>query len=101
LYTMNNYNAPQIIDELSLSANDVSNISEPDYEEEVLKLLSKSESGWSCTKCPHATKSKQHIQEHVEKHIEGFSFECKLCDKKFTKKRSLRSHKYLCKAVEL
>ena len=67
-----------------------------DYDLKVSELILKSENGWTCTECAYSTKRKNHLSEHVEKHIEGFSFECENCDRTFSMKRGLRGHKYVC-----
>ena len=66
------------------------------YDLKVSELISKSETGWTCTECAYSTKRKNHLSEHVEQHIEGFSFECENCDRTFSMKRGLRGHKYVC-----
>merc|ERR1712098_133973 len=38
------------------------------------------------------SKQKAHAREHVQRHIKGFSFDCKFCDKTFSKKESIRFH---------
>ena len=84
----------------SLEYNDVSDTSLTEYEEKVLELVGKSELGWSCTVCTYARKSKGHVREHVQEHIEGFSHECQYCDKSFGMKRTLRQHVRKCKATQ-
>jgi len=82
----------------SVQDHDVSNTSFTEYDEKVSELVGKSELGWICTVCPYKGKSKSHVREHVEAHIEGYSHECKYCDKTFSMKRTLRHHIRKCKA---
>ena len=69
-----------------------------DYEQQVLQFFQKGEAGnWQCKECTYASGNKSHMLEHVEKHVEGFSFRCRKCNKDFHFKRSLRTHSYKCK----
>ena len=75
---------------------------EMEYDEKVSNLMMKTQNKemlvmWKCIECPYFSKSKAHVQEHVEIHIEGFSHECKGCKKTYKSKRSLRVHAYICK----
>jgi len=90
------YEKSEAID--SVQDHNVSNTSFTEYDEKVSELVGKSELGWICTVCPYKGKSKSHVREHVEAHIEGYSHECKYCDKTFSMKRTLRHHIRKCKA---
>ena len=70
------------------------------YEERKLELIYevKEQGCWQCKECPYARKQRHHVQEHSEKHILGFVFECSNCDGKYKRRGSLRHH--LCKALE-
>ena len=50
--------------------------------------------GFSCTRCEYSSKRKNHMREHVERHIEGLEYPCKFCDKNFKTSNSLRNHNY-------
>ena len=63
-----------------------------DYGQKVSELVEKCGASWICTECPYAAKSRSHVSDHVEKHIEGFSHDCRFCGKIFTMRRSLRHH---------
>merc|ERR1712183_908906 len=67
-----------------------SNASMTEYDERISELITKTENMWGCSQCSYTSKSKGHIKEHVEKHIEGYSHDCNLCDKTFRMRRSLR-----------
>ena len=84
----------------SAQDHDVSNTPFTEYDEKVSELVGKSELGWICTVCPYKGRFNSHVREHVESHIEGFSHECKYCDKSFSMKRSLRFHVRKCKASD-
>jgi len=74
------------------------NTSMTEYDERISELMTKTENLWNCTQCGYSKKNKNHVQEHVQSHIEGFSHECKLCNKTFSRKRDLRNHAYKCPA---
>ena len=82
----------------SFQFHDVSNTSVSEYDERVSELVEKSELGWICSACPYKAKLKGHVREHVQEHIEGYSHECKYCEKSFSMKRTLRRHVPKCKA---
>ena len=48
---------------------------------------------FSCGVCGRNFKLKGDIKRHVETHIEGISFPCKSCDKAFSSRHSLSSHR--------
>ena len=48
---------------------------------------------WVCRQCGKTAKTKASIGLHAETHIEGISFDCKLCDKIFRSRNSLAKHK--------
>ena len=78
--------------------HDVSKTSVTEYDEKVSECVEKSEIGWICSACPYKAKMKGHVREHVQEHIEGYSHECKYCEKSFSMKRTLRKHVPKCKA---
>ena len=51
---------------------------------------------YTCTDCEYTTKSKSHMQEHVEKHIEGLEYPCNSCSKVLRSSLSFRNHKRTC-----
>lgn len=73
-----------------------------EYDKVVEEMICKSGSGtkaYSCKKCSYSG-SKNHLREHVGKHIEGFSFPCNFCGKTFGSKKNLRMHSSRkCKSV--
>ena len=64
-----------------------------DYDLELCALFVKTQNVWRCIKCSYNSRTKQHVKEHVEKYVEGYSHECENCDKIFSSRKSLRSHK--------
>ena len=85
----------------SIEENYTFNTSMVEYDVKVAELILKSDKRWTCKECPYSSEYTTHVKEHVERHIEGFSFDCDYCDKTFSMKRNLRAHKYSCKEQKL
>ena len=47
---------------------------------------------YTCKHCDKSFKNPSHIKEHVEKHFEGLSFPCSLCDTIVRSRLALRIH---------
>ena len=81
-----------------ITYNDMNEYSKREYrmlnedERRVSELMMKIESGWMCKECPYRSKNKGHVQEHVQMHINGFSLQCKYCEKTFKSTASIRLH---------
>ena len=85
---------------------DVSNVEEAEEESlvshnqreidaKVNELINKLERGkYQCVKCGKITKRREHMVRHVETHIEGLSYSCRLCERVFSSRNSLQTHKY-------
>ena len=50
--------------------------------------------GYQCTTCNKFSKNKQNLKKHVEIHMEGLSFPCKLCDRTYKTRNTFHSHMY-------
>ena len=74
--------------------NGTLNTSIAEYDIELSALLEKTQNVWRCIECNYNSKHRGHVKEHIEKHIEGYSFECQNCDKSFTSRKGLRTHKH-------
>ena len=59
-------------------------------------LFEKRDSLWTCKVCEFASVQRGHLAEHVEKHMEGLEFPCKLCGKLLRSTMSFRVHKTRC-----
>jgi len=70
------------------------NISMTEYDEKLSELMLKTGNSWGCRECSYSSGNKGHLREHVETHIEGFSHDCKSCDKTFKTRKGLRNHVY-------
>ena len=68
----------------------------PDTMAKVESMIEKGSDGYSCTQCDYTTRSKQHMKEHVEKHIEGLKYPCNSCPKVYRYSHSFRDHKRTC-----
>ena len=66
------------------------------YDEKVSALMEKNDWSWMCKVCPYNSNHKQHLTEHVGKHIKGYSFDCKFCHKSHHTKAALRFHVGKC-----
>jgi len=49
-----------------------------------------------CNECRYGSKSEEHVREHIELHIEGFSHKCRTCNRVFTKRTSFKFHMSKC-----
>ena len=60
------------------------------------KLITQTENGHKCNICNKISGYKHHMREHMEMHIDGLSFVCKLCGKSLRSRNSHRNHKKFC-----
>ena len=81
----------------SFLIDNLTDTSMTEYEEKVNGMMTKHVSGWDCVKCGHTAKKRAHLEEHVQKHIEGYSFKCSTCTSTFGRKYTLRHHARRCK----
>merc|ERR1712037_784618 len=71
-----------------------------EVDEMVTQMMSKHEnpatglSEFSCTVCHKVMRTKRHMENHVETHIEGLSHLCDHCGKSFKTRNSRDKHKY-------
>ena len=62
-------------------------------EERIAEIIKKVEAGhWECNICGAVKKTKQHITNHAETHIDGLSYGCSLCHKTYRSKNVLYNH---------
>lgn len=57
-------------------------------------MFEKENDGYFCKHCEYRSKVKQHMKDHVERHIEGLEYPCNSCDRILRSSNSLRDHKY-------
>ena len=75
---------------LQMSFTEKNEIDEKVYE--FIKTLGPKE--FQCTQCGKIASKKSNLVKHVETHIEGLSYPCKICGKTFRSRNILFHHKY-------
>ena len=73
---------------------DVTSFTTEEIEEKIKELHQKIDGMWTCMVCDYTSKFSTSVRKHVEKHIDGLSYSCNLCNKEFRLVGTLRSHKY-------
>ena len=74
---------------------DVTSYNSEQIEEKIKELYEKIEEIWFCTFCDYTTTTNSsNIRRHVERHIDGLSYNCYLCNKEFRSRDILSKHKY-------
>merc|ERR1712243_312160 len=59
---------------------------------QILQMSEREEGMWRCKVCRKIAKTRQHINSHVETHIEGISHACDLCGRACPTRQSLQAH---------
>ena len=59
-------------------------------------MIAKENGLFRCIVCQRVMKNYTNSLKHVEKHIEGLSFNCQQCEKQFRSKNSLYKHTQIC-----
>ena len=57
------------------------------------EYVTKCEAGWKCSFCGKTATTRSNINLHVEIHIEGLSFPCKICNMSFKSRNILYRHR--------
>ena len=70
--------------------NDASKI---EIEEKIKELHQRIDGVWTCMVCDYTSTKSTNVRKHVEKHMDGLSYSCDLCDKEFRLINTLNSHK--------
>ena len=65
-----------------------------EVDEKTEQLMEKIDGIFHCKACDYSSRNSIHMKEHVERHIDGLSYSCQICDKKFSSRNSLREHLY-------
>jgi ribosomal protein L37AE/L43A len=55
-------------------------------------MIEKNEGLWKCKVCGKTAATRQHIQNHAERHIEGVSHVCHICSKTLSTRKNLKNH---------
>ena len=71
---------------------------DPETMAKVESMIVKQDNGYSCTHCDYTSsiRHKDHIKEHVEKHIEGLKYPCSFCPNVFRSSYSFKKHARQC-----
>ena len=74
---------------------DVASMTPEQIEEKMKELYQKIDGVWTCTACDYSTTTNSsNIRMHVERHIDGLSYSCNLCQQDFRSRAILNRHKY-------
>ena len=63
-----------------------------DFNEKIKSFIRNNGQAWECTLCGKTSRYLSNIKMHVEVHIEGLAFDCKLCPEKFKTRHSQSKH---------
>ena len=64
-----------------------------ELEEKINNLVEKRNGMWTCNMCGKFNNSRFSLSRHVETHIDGFSHPCPWCEKTFSTRDALRTHR--------
>ena len=56
------------------------------------EMIEKIDGGHKCTSCGYTSKFRSAVKTHIESHLEGLEFKCKICDKVYKTKKSFHAH---------
>ena len=67
---------------------------DPATQAAIESMIERRGDGFACNQCEYTSKKghKDHMREHVEKHIEGLEYPCNYCNKVLRSSNALRSH---------
>ena len=71
----------------------LNSVIKPSTMEKIESMIEKRVDGYCCINCGHTSKKRDHMKEHVEKHIEGLEYPCNSCNKIMRTSKALRAHK--------
>merc|ERR1712179_775128 len=76
---------PKIIEKIPINTN-------TELYLQVLGIIEMSDAVWKCKVCGKTTVSKGNIRQHAERHIEGMSHACHICNNSFFSRHNLQCH---------
>ena len=79
--------------ESDVSKIDVATLTSEEIQEKIKELIMKTDDMWTCIACGYISTSRSNVRKHVDKHIDGLSYSCNLCNKEFRLVNSLNCHK--------
>ena len=80
---------------------DVTSLTTEEIEDKIQELHQRIDGMSACMVCDYTSKFSSNVRKHVEKHIDGLSYSCNLCNKEFRFVNSLNSHKSLFHRTKL
>ena len=75
---------------------DVTSLTTEEIERKIKEQYKKIDGDWTCITCDYTSPKQYNVRKHVEKHIDGLSYSCDLCNKEFRLSNSLHNHKSTC-----
>eukprot|EP00092_Neocalanus_flemingeri_P023180 GFUD01025136.1.p1 GENE.GFUD01025136.1~~GFUD01025136.1.p1 ORF type:complete len:315 (+),score=98.65 GFUD01025136.1:98-1042(+) len=67
-------------------------VSMNEIEEKIEEMIFVDNGCWGCKKCGKVMRKKQHIKNHAESHLEGYSHPCPICRKSSKTRNALSNH---------
>ena len=74
---------------------DVTTLTSEEIDKKKKELHQKIDGVWTCMVCDYTSTICTNIRKHVEKHMDGLSYNCNLCNKDFRCISSLNNHKFI------
>ena len=73
----------------------VESLTSEEIKRKIGKLYEKTDGGWRCLVCEHTNSGQMssNIRMHVEIHLDGLVYTCKLCSQEFRSRNDLNNHK--------
>merc|ERR1712096_556710 len=63
-----------------------------EIEEKIEEMIFVENGCWGCKKCGKFMRKEQHIKNHAESHLEGYSHPCPICGKSSKTRNALSNH---------
>merc|ERR1712126_134152 len=76
------------------------NLSLSEIEEQMANHMEMTNGGYMCLVCQYSSKHKDHVREHLDKHIK-FTYNCNLCERSYGSKNTYRRHLALHRKASL
>ena len=83
--------------EADLPRIDVGDMTPDEIDAKIKSLYQRIDGVWTCLECNKTAVNSSNIRIHVETHIDGLCYTCKICSKEFRSKYNLYDHHKVCK----